>query len=187
MGLFDKLTKKSIKKNQMPEDEALTILMEGTAPIKTLENAYKSLVCLSTTSRRCAVLCLYHCLGKLCGLEIYNTDNTAIDEVFGFLIMPRITQVSFEEFEEGMKLLGEIYRRHPDFNREVNEFALNEQPDSKYYSKVAPYLSLAHLYGWGYEPDVQQAEEYADKAEALEKNEITENLRACIEAVKNGQ
>lgn len=187
MGLFDKLTQKSVKKNQMPEDEALTILMEGTVPIQTLENAYKSLVCLSTTSRRCAVLCLYHCLGKLCGLEIYNTDNTAIDEVFGFLIMPRITEVSFEEFEEGMKLLGEIYRRHSDFNREVNEFALNAQPDSKYYSEVAPYLSLAHLYGWGYEPNVQQAEEYADKAETLEKNEITENLRARIEAVKNGK
>lgn len=92
-----------------------------------------------------------------------------------------------EETEEGINLLGEIYRRHPDFNREVNEFALNAQPDYKYSSAVAPYLSLAHLYGWGYEPNVQKAEEYVDKAEALEKNKITENLRARIEAVKNGQ
>ena len=92
-----------------------------------------------------------------------------------------------EETEEGINLLGEIYRRHPDFNREVNEFALNAQPDYKNYSGILPYLSLAHLYGWGYEPNVQEAEEYADKAEALEKNIITENLRTRIEAVKNGK
>lgn len=56
MGLFDNivlgllnLVERKNKTQDMTEDEALTILLEGTAPIQTLENAYKSLVCLSTT------------------------------------------------------------------------------------------------------------------------------------------
>ena len=86
-----------------------------------------------------------------------------------------------EESCEGLKLMGEIFRRHPDFNREVNEFALKAQPDYKNYACVAPYLSLAHLYGWGYEPDVQEAEAFADRAAETPKNsKETEWLRARI-------
>ena len=187
MGLFNKLTKKYVEKK---ENEALTILMEGTAPFQTLENALDSLrhFCFETGRGRYAIGSLYECLGKLCGLKRNESDITAIDLVFIFVIISLESLDTFsEEIEEGMKLLSEIYRRHPDFNREVNEFALNAQPDYKKYSGILPYLSLAYLYGWGYEPNVQEAEEYADKAEALEKNIITENLRTRIEAVENGQ
>ena len=89
---------------------------------------------------------------------------------------------------QSLKLMGEIFRRHPDFNREVNEFALKAQPDYKNYACVAPYLSLAHLYGWGYEPDIQEAEAFADRvAETPKNSKEIERLRARIEAVKNGK
>lgn len=193
MGLFDNivlglldLVEGKNKKQMMPYDEALNILLEGTAPIKTLENADDSLIDFGYKTYRYDLCNLYSCLGDLCGLKNKESVNTTIDFVFCFVIMS-LEGHTAEETEEGINLLGEIYRRHPDFNREVNEFALNAQPDYKYYSGILPYLSLAHLYGWGYEPNVQKAEEYVDKAEALEKNKITENLRARIEAVKNGK
>lgn len=193
MGLFDNivlgllnLVEGKNKTQFMTEDEALNILLEGTAPIKTLENAHVSLVLLGSKTDRYDLCNLYSCLGDLCGLKRNESDITAIDFVFIFVTMS-LEGHTAEETEEGINLLGEIYRRHPDFNREVNEFALNAQPDYKEYSGILPYLSLAHLYGWGYEPNVQEAEEYADKAEALEKNIITENLRTRIEAVKNGK
>lgn len=193
MGLFDNivlgllnLVEGKNKTQFMTEDEALNILLEGTAPIKTLENAHVSLVLFGSKTDRYDLCNLYSCLGDLCGLKRNESDITAIDFVFIFVTMS-LEDHTAEETEEGINLLGEIYRRHPDFNREVNEFALNAQPDYKEYSGILPYLSLAHLYGWGYEPNVQEAEEYADKAEALEKNIITENLRTRIEAVKNGK
>ena len=65
---------------------------------------------------------------------------------------------------------------------------LNTQPDYKNYGCVAPYLSLAHLYDRGYEPDVQEAEAFADRAAETSKNsKETEWLRARIKAVKNGK
>lgn len=193
MGLFDNivlglldLVEGKNKKQDMTYDEALNILMDGTAPTETLKNAHDSLVHFGYKTDRYDLCNLYSCLGDLCGIKPTEYVNTAIDFVFCFVKMS-LEGHTAEETEEGINLLGEIYRRHPDFNREVNEFALNAQPDYKYYSAVAPYLSLAHLYGWGYEHNVQKAEEYVDKAEALEKNKITENLRARIEAVKNGK
>ena len=193
MGLFDNivlglldLVEGKNKKQMMPYDEALNILLEGTAPIKTLKNADDSLIDFGFKTYRYDLCNLYSCLSNLCGLKNKESVNTTIDFVFCFVIMS-LEGHTAEETEEGINLLGEIYRRHPDFNREVNEFALNAQPDYKNYSGILPYLSLAHLYGWGYEPNVQEAEEYADKAEALEKNIITENLRTRIEAVKNGK
>lgn len=193
MGLFDNivlglldLVEGKNKKQDMTYDEALNILLEGTAPIKTLENADGSLIHFGMKTNRYDLCNLYSCLGHLCGLKNKESVNTTIDFVFCFVTMS-LEGHTAEETEEGINLLGEIYRRHPDFNREVNEFALNAQPDYKNYSGILPYLSLAHLYGWGYEPNVQKAEEYVDKAEALEKNKITENLRARIEAVKNGK
>lgn len=179
MGLFG-------KKIKMTYDEALNILMDGTAPTETLKHAHDSLLQFGKKTDRYDLCNLYSCLGDLCGIKPTESVNTTIDFVFWFVKMS-LEGHTAEETEEGINLLGEIYRRHPDFNREVNEFALNAQPDYKNYSGILPYLSLAHLYGWGYEPNVQEAEEYADKAEALEKNKITENLRARIEAVKNGQ
>lgn len=193
MGLFDNivlglldLVEGKNKTQDMTYDEALNILLEGTAPIKTLKNAQDSLLQFGYKTDRYDLCNLYSCLGDLCGINPTEYVNTKIDFVFWFVKMS-LEGHTAEETEEGINLLGEIYRRHPDFNREVNEFALNAQPDYKNYSGILPYLSLAHLYGWGYEPNVQEAEEYADKAEALEKNKITENLRARIEAVKNGQ
>lgn len=193
MGLFDNivlgllnLVEGKNKKQDMTYDEALNILMDGTAPTKTLENAHDSLLQFGYKTNRYDLCNLYSCLSGLCGINPPEYVNTKIDFVFWFVKMS-LEGHTAEETEEGINLLGKIYRRHPDFNREVNEFALNAQPDYKNYSGILPYLSLAHLYGWGYELNVQEAEEYADKAEALEKNKITENLRARIEAVKNAQ
>ena len=127
-------------------------------------------------------------VGMLCGVFKDRYGNTAFDSVFFFLGLHMLSDYSADIIDEDMKLLSEVFRRRPDFNREVNEFALNAQPDYKNYGCVAPYLSLAHLYGWGYEPDVQEAEAFADKVAEMPKNsKETEWLRARIEAVKNGK
>ena len=176
MGLFG-------KKIKMTYDEALNILMDGTAPTAVLKDAFKC-VCKSETNN--ARTELHNCLGVLCGVYKDGYGKTAFDSVLFFLGLHMLSDYAADIIDEDMKLMGEIFRRRPDFNREVNEFALNAQPDYKNYVCVAPYLSLAHLYGWGYEPDVQEAEAFADRvAEASENSKEIERLRARIEAVKN--
>lgn len=178
MGLFG-------KKIKMTYDEALNILMDGTAPTAVLKDAFK---CVCKSKENNARTTLHDCLGELCG--VYKDQySTIFDGVLFFVGLHMLSDYATETINENMKLMGEIFRRRPDFNREVNEFALNAQPDYKNYGCVAPYLSLAHLYGWGYEPDVQEAEAFADRAaaEALINPKETEWLRACIEAVKNGK
>ena len=195
MGLFDNivlglldLVERKNKTQDMTEDEALNILLEGTAPIETLEKAEDSLKYHSMRTCRFTLCYLSDCLGALYGLNESKSGGTAIDYVFEFVRAVLDERTTSEESCEGLKLLSEIFRRRPDFNREVNEFALNAQPDYKNYGCVAPYMSLAHLYGWGYEPDVQEAEAFADRAaEASENSKETEWLRARIEAVKNGK
>lgn len=195
MGFFDNivlgllnLVERKNKTQYMTEDEALNILLEGTAPIETLEKAEDSLNYHSMRTCRFTLCYLSDCLGALYGLNESKSGGTAIDYVFEFVRVVLDERTASEESCEGLKLLGEIFRRRPDFNLEVNEFALNAQPDYKNYGCVAPYLSLAHLYGWGYEPDVQEAEVFADRAaEVSENSKETEWLRARIEAVKNGK
>ena len=177
MGLFG-------KKIKMAYDEALNILMDGTAPAGVLKDAFK---CVCRSHEHTKRTDLHFCLGALCGVYKDNEGVTAIDDVLWVVMFALDNFYGPEISDENLKLLGEIFRRRPDFNREVNEFTLNAQPGYKNYGLVAYYLSLAHLYGWGYEPDVQEAEAFADRAEALEKDKKTENLRARIEAVKNGQ
>ena len=195
MGLFDNivlglldLVERKNKTQYMTEDEALNILLEGTAPIETLEKAEVSLNYHSMRTCRFTLCCLSDCLGALYGLNENKSGGTAIDYVFEFVRVVLDERTASEESCEGLKLLGEIFRRRPDFNLEVNEFALKAQPDYKNYARVAPYLSLAHLYGWGYEPDVQEAEAFADKVAEMPKySKETEWLRARIEAVKNSK
>lgn len=179
MGLFG-------NKIKMTYDEALNILIDGTAPTAVLKDAFKC-VCKSETNNARAEL--HDCLGKLCGVYKDRYGNTIFDSVLFFLGLHMLSDYSTDIIDEDMKLVGEIFRRRPDFNREVNEFALNAQPDYKNYGCVAPYLSLAHLYGWGYEPDVQEAEAFAYRAaeEALINPKGIEWLRARIEAVKNSK
>lgn len=178
MGLFGKY-------NKMTYDEALNLLMDGTAPTAVLKAAFKC-VCKSKTNN--ARTELHFCLGKLCGVFKDRYGNTIFDNVLFFLGLHMLSDYSADIIDEDMKLLSEVFRRRPDFNRELNEFALNAQPDYKNYGCVAPYLSLAHLYGWGYEPDVQEAEAFADKVAEMPKYpKETEWLRARIEAVKNGK
>lgn len=178
MGLFG-------KKIKMTYDEALNILMDGTAPTAVLKDAFKC-VCKSETNN--ARTELHFCLGMLCGVYKDGYGNTIFDSVLFFLGLHMLSDCSADIIDEDMKLMGEIFRRRPDFNRKVNEFALNAQPDYKNYCCVAPYLSLAHLYGWGYEPDVQEAEAFADRAaETSKSSKKAEWLRARIEAVKNGK
>lgn len=192
MGLFDNivlglldLVEGKNKKQDMTYDEALNILMDGTAPTAVLKDAFKC-VCNSETNN--ARTELHFCLGMLCGVFKDRYGHSVFDSVFGFVMLHMLSDYSPEMINEDMKLMGEIFRRRPDFNREVNEFALNAQPDYKNYVCVAPYLSLAHLYGWGYEPDVQEAEAFADRvAETPKNSKETEWLRARIEAVKNGK
>ena len=195
MGLFDNivlglldLVERKNKTQYMTEDEALNILLEGTAPIETLEKAEDSLNYHSMRTCRFTLCCLSDCLGALYGLNENKSGGTAIDYVFEFVRVVLDERTASEESCEGLKLLGEVFRRRPDFNREVNEFALNAQPDYKNYGCVATYLSLAHLYGWGYEPDVQEAEAFADRVAEMPKySKESEWLRARIEAVKNGK
>lgn len=195
MGLFDNivlgllnLVERKNKTQDMTEDEALNILLEGTAPIETLEKAEDSLKYHPMRTCRFTLCYLSDCLGALYGLNESKSGGTAIDYVFEFVRAVLDERTASEESCEGLKLMGEIFRRRPDFNREVNEFALNAQPDYKNYGCVAPYLSLAHLYGWGYEPDVQEAEAFADRvAETPKNSKETEWLCARIEAVKNGK
>lgn len=195
MGLFDNivlgllnLVERKNKTQDMTEDEALNILLEGTAPIETLEKAEDSLKYHYMRTCRFTLCYLSDCLGALYGLNESKSGGTAIDYVFEFVRAVLDERTASEESCEGLKLMGEIFRRRPDFNREVNEFALNAQPDYKNYGCVAPYLSLAHLYGWGYEPDVQEAEAFADRvAETPKNSKETEWLCARIEAVKNGK
>lgn len=178
LGLFG-------KKIKMTYNEALNILMDGTAPTAVLKAAFKC-VCKSETNNARAELHL--CLGELCGVYKDGYGNSVFDSVLFFLGLHMLSDCSADIIDEDMKLMGEIFRRRPDFNRKVNEFALNAQPDYKNYACVAPYLSLAHLYGWGYEPDVQEAEAFADRAaEASNSSKKAEWLRARIEAVKNGK
>ena len=195
MGLFDNivlglldLVEGKNKTQYMTEDEALNILLEGTAPIETLEKAEDSFKYHSMRTCRFTLCYLSDCLGALYGLNKSKSGVTAIDYVFGFVTAVLDERTASEESCESLKLMGEIFRRRPDFNREVNEFALNAQPDYKNYGCVAPYLSLAHLYGWGYEPNVQEAEAFADRAaEASENSKEIKRLRTRIQAVKNGQ
>ena len=48
------------------------------------------------------------------------------------------------------------------------------------------YLIFAYLYGYGFEPNIEKAEEYAEKSEAL-GDEYAAVWKARIEAVKNGK
>lgn len=159
MGLFGKY-------NKMTYDEALNLLMDGMVPTAVLKAAFKC-VCKSKTNNARAEL--HDCLGMLCGVYKNRYGNTAFDSVFFFLGLHMLSDYPADIIDEDMKLLSEVFRRRPDFNRELNEFALNAQPDYKNYGCVAPYLSLAHLYGWGYEPDVQEAEAFADKVAEMPK------------------
>lgn len=58
-----------------------------------------------------------------------------------------------------------FWQANPIFNRQVNETALNMQPDNKDYKYATVYLIFAYLYGCGFEPDIEKAEEYAEKSE----------------------
>lgn len=178
MGLFGNY-------NKMTYDEALNLLMDGMVPTAVLKAAFKC-VCKSKTNN--ARTELHDCLGMLCGVYKGRYGNTAFDSVFFFLGLHTLSDYSADIIDEDMKLLSEVFRRRPDFNRELNEFALNAQPDYKNYGCVATYLSLAHLYGWGYDPDVQEAEAFADRVAEMPKySKETEWLRARIEAVKNSK
>lgn len=75
MGLFG-------KKIKMTYDEALNILMDGTAPTAVLKDAFKC-VCKSETNN--ARTELHFCLGMLCGVFKDRYGKTAFDSVLFFL------------------------------------------------------------------------------------------------------
>lgn len=64
--------------------------------------------------------------------------------------------------------------------------ALNMQADHKAYKYAVVYLIFAYLFGCGFEPNIEKAEEYAEKSEAL-GDEKAAVWKARIEAVKNGK
>ena len=74
MGLFDNIVLgllNLVEKNKtqyMTEDEALNILLEGTAPIETLEKAEDSLKYHSMRTCRFTLCCLSDCLGRFTDL-----------------------------------------------------------------------------------------------------------------------
>lgn len=95
-----------------------------------------------------------------------------------------INQGDFDD--DNLQLVKRFLTSKPDFNRQVNETALNMQPDNKDYKYATVYLIFAYLYGCGFEPDIEKAEEYAEKSEAL-GDEKAAVWKARIEAVKNGK
>ena len=74
MGLFG-------KKIKMTYDEALNILLEGTASIETLEKAEDSLKYYYMRTCRFTLCYLSDCLGALYGLNESKSGGTAIDYV----------------------------------------------------------------------------------------------------------
>ena len=175
MGLFG-------KKNKMTYDEALNILIDGTSSPLVLKDAYK---CVTKPLCDTARSIFHSCLGNLCGVVKNCGEATAKDDVFGVVCFSLSGFEAPETNNENLKLLERLLRRRPDFNREVNEFAMSVQPDYKNYNFSVLYLALAYLYGWGFASDIEKAEEYAKKAKTLGEIDTCEALKKRIENEKN--
>ena len=172
MGLF----------GMMAYDEAMETLIEGAASKSVLEKAYKR-IRKSEYDKSIGRRALYYCFGELYGLGIEKLETSAVERIFG-AVWASVYKGDFDE--ETLQLVEKLLKQKPDFNRQVNETALNMQPDNKDYKYATVYLIFAYLYGCGFEPDIGKAEEYAEKSEAL-GDEKAAVWKARIEAVKNGK
>ena len=165
----------------MSYDEAMGTLIEGTASKSVLEKAYKR-VRKNDFGMDLGGDVLHLCFGRFYGFE-EPYDHAEID-VYGSVWLSADNHGTLDE--ENLGTVKRFLGKHPDFTRLVNETALNMQPDDKNLRYATAYLIFAYLYGCGFEPDIEKAEEYAKKAESLE-DEKAAVWKARIEAVKNGK
>ena len=160
MGLF----------GMMAYDEAMETLIGGTASNAVLEKAYKR-VKKNAYNESQGTVQLHYCFGQLYGIE--KIECSAEKRIFGSVWLSVDYKGDFDD--DNLQLVKRFLTSKPDFNRQVNETALNMQPDNEDYK-----------YATGFEPDIEKAEEYAEKSEAL-GDEKAAVWKARIEAVKNGK
>lgn len=166
----------------MSYDEAMETLIEGTASKSVLEKAYKR-VRKNEYDKSIGQRALYYCFGELYGLGIEKLETSASERIFG-AVWASVYKGNFDE--ETLQLVEKLLKQKPDFNQQTNNMALNMQTDHKSYKYAVIYLIFAYLYGCGFDPNIEKAEEYAEKSEAL-GDEYAAAWKARIEAVKNGK
>ena len=166
----------------MSYDEAMETLIEGTASKSVLEKAYKR-IRKNVYDKSIGRIALHYCFGELYGLGIEKLETSAVERIFG-AVWASVYKGSFDE--ETLQLVERLLKQKPDFNQQTNDTALNMQPDDKNIMYATTYLIFAYLYGYGFDPNIEKAEEYAEKSEAL-GDESAAVWKARIEAVKNGQ
>ena len=162
--------------------EAMETLIEGTASKSVLEKAYKR-IRKNVYDKSIGRIALHYCFGELYGLGIEKLETSAVERIFG-AVWASVYKGDFDE--ETLQLVEKLLKQKPDFNRQANDTALNMQPDDKKIMYATTYLIFAYLYGYGFEPNIEKAEEYAEKSEAL-GDESAAVWKARIEAVKNGK
>lgn len=165
----------------MSYDEAMETLIDGTASNAVLEKAYKRLN-KNKYDKSLGEKVLYLCFGRFYGFE-EPYDHAEID-VYGSVWLSVDHNGSFDD--KNIELVQSFLEKHPDLTRLANETALNMQPDDKNFIYATAYLIFAYLYGCGFEPSIEKAEEYAKKADEL-GDEKAVVWKARIESVKNGK
>lgn len=171
MGLF----------GMMSYDEAMETLIEGTASKAVLEKAYKRIKKNAYNESQGTVQ-LHYCFGQLYGIE--KLECSAEKRIFGSVWLSVDYKGDFDD--DNLQLVKRFLTSKHDFTRLVNETALNMQPDDKNFKYATIYLIFAYLYGCGFEPDIEKAEEYAKRAESL-GDEKAAVWKTRIEAVKNSK
>ena len=172
MGLF----------GMMSYDEAMETLIEEAASKSVLEKAYKR-IRKNEYDKSIGRIALHGCFRELYGLGVENFETCAEEQIFG-AVWASVYKGDFDE--ETLQLVEKLLKQKPDFNRQANDTALNMQADHKAYKYAVVYLIFAYLYGCGFEPNIEKAEEYAEKSEAL-GDEYAAVWKTRIEAVKNGK
>ncbi len=166
----------------MSYDEAMETLIEGTASKSVLEKAYKR-IRKNEYDNSIGRRALHYCFGELYGLGIEKLETSAVERIFG-AVWASVYKGDFDE--ETLRLVEKLLKQKPDFNQQANDTALNKQPDDKNIKYATTYLIFAYLYGCGFEPNIEKAEEYTEKSEAL-GDEHTSAWKARIEIVKSGK
>ena len=114
MGLF----------GMMSYDEAMETLIGGTASNAVLEKAYKR-VKKNTYNESQGTVQLHYCFGQLYGIE--KLEGSAEKRIFGSVWLSVDYKGDFDD--DNLQLVKRFLTSKPDFNRQVNETALNMLPD----------------------------------------------------------
>ena len=165
----------------MSYDEAMEKLIDGTASPSVLEKAYKR-VRKNDYNADLDKSVLHLCFGRFYGFE--ETCGHAETDAFGSVWLSANDHGTLDE--ENLETVKRFLEKHPDFSRTAFETALNMQPDDKNLKYATAYLIFAYLYGAGAGRDIENAEEYANKAIAL-GDEKADVWKDRIESIKSGR